>query len=604
MYLDFFNLNQEPFTVTPDSDFIYYGENHFEALSQMIYGVQERKGFVVVTGPVGSGKTTLSRAFLHEIGDDTSTALILNSRMNADELLRAIVDDFGLEPPEDPTTKELVDCLNDFLLEEFNDGRNVCVLIDESQNLSPEALENLRLLSNLETEKDKLLQIVLVGQPELNTVLNRRELRQLKQRINVWISLSNLTKEETREYVRHRLEEAGNADIPFAESVFNRLYEETDGNPRSINLIMDRMLLAAYVNDETKLRERHLEEALENLSVASEDENTPPDPRAFEPLNEGEDNSKIWEFFLSSKSLLNLGGILLVVAVFGWGLFGGVVPDLEFSDGSSTNASEQSQQKKSETSLDPDTDPTPVGTADTEPELSDTFPNPLNVQPIDKLPGSAAQREYGSLLMARFLSYRLGNVRGDSLAKLDLSDGNFRTTVNLDSLVPDLVPGRWLQFKQSSERPESAGYPALISWQDELGFRYLLYVPEESVLWDPLRGELKADTTGRFAGWTGLVRILTRTEIDPQRLYRTGSGGASVERLQELLTETTGETVPTTGRFGPLTESVLRRFQKKHDLTDDGVAGPETNLLLLRESGVQFSWTRSEIESFVSTVRR
>lgn len=609
MYLDFFDLDRPPFNVTPDSDLIYYSENHFEALSQMIYGVQERKGFVVVTGPVGTGKTTLSRAFLRELGDDTSTALILNSRMNADELLHAIVDDFGLEPPEDPTTKQLVDCLNEFLLEEFHEGRNVCVLIDESQNLSPEALENLRLLSNLETEQDKLLQIVLVGQPELNDVLNRRELRQLKQRINVWVNLSNLTAAETREYVEHRLEEAGNADLSIEKTVFDRLHEETGGNPRSINLLMDRTLLAAYVDEERTIRTDHLHQALDNLAVSSgEDDESVGDPRAFSTADEPDEDVDAWSMpdlatSVSIRSGVTALAILLAIGFLSWTLWrpaftGGDWPNEE-SPGTDTI------QTPTTSSPEPADSVATAGNAGgTAPVLSDTFPNPFGVQPIGDLPDEPVRRDYGSLLMARFLSYQMGRTQNPSGSEIDLSNGDFRTQVTFDSLMPQLVPGRWLQFNQSSERPVTAGYPAFLSWSDELGFRYLLYVPESEVLWDPLRGTIDAKRVGSFDGWAGLVKIPTRSRFDPQRVYRSESGGSSVAQLQRLLNEATDEKVPSTGRFGPVTESAVRRFQEQRGLSQDGVAGPRTNLALLSEAGVQFTWSRREVESFVDEVRR
>lgn len=268
MYSSFYGFEQSPFNVTPDSEFVYYSEQHKEALAHMLYGVQERKGFIVVTGRVGSGKTTLCRAFMNELEEDTSTALVLNSKMTAREILEAILDDFGLEVPGDnPTTKDIIDKLNQFVLDEYNEGRNVCVIIDESQNLSPEALENLRLLSNLETEKEKLLQMVLVGQPELNTLLNKKELRQLKQRIAVRAYLSNLTEEETREYVNHRLELAEpRRPIEIRDEVFERLQELSGGNPRAINLIMDRTLLAAYVDDTFVIKREHIDRAIEELS--------------------------------------------------------------------------------------------------------------------------------------------------------------------------------------------------------------------------------------------------------------------------------------------------------------------------------------------------
>lgn len=268
MYNEFFEFERKPFNVTPDPDFIFYSDQHKEALAHMLYGVRERRGFLLVTGRVGSGKTTLCRAFLRELDDDTSTALILNSNMGPSELIATIAEDFGVELPEDPSDKEVIDALNEFLLDAFEENRNACVVVDESQNLSAEALEQLRLLSNLETDKQKLLQIVLVGQPELENKLNRPELRQLKQRIAVRTYLSNLEEEESRQYVRHRIQLAsrGSPTLSVDEAVFPKLYEASEGNPRAINLIGDRMLMAAFVEESRRVGLDHLESALDDLS--------------------------------------------------------------------------------------------------------------------------------------------------------------------------------------------------------------------------------------------------------------------------------------------------------------------------------------------------
>lgn len=268
MYNEFFEFERKPFNVTPDPDFIFYSDQHKEALAHMLYGVRERRGFLLVTGRVGSGKTTLCRAFLRELDDGTSTALILNSNMGPSELIATIAEDFGVELPEDPSDKEVIDALNEFLLDAFERDRNACVVVDESQNLSAEALEQLRLLSNLETDKQKLLQIVLVGQPELENKLNRPELRQLKQRIAVRTYLSNLDEEESRQYVRHRIQLAsrGSPTLSVDEAVFPKLYEASEGNPRAINLIGDRMLMAAFVEESRRVGLDHLESALDDLS--------------------------------------------------------------------------------------------------------------------------------------------------------------------------------------------------------------------------------------------------------------------------------------------------------------------------------------------------
>jgi general secretion pathway protein A len=248
MYLEFFGLNEAPFNLTPDPRFLYMSQRHREALASLIYGIKESKGFIVLTGEIGSGKTTLCRAFLHELKHETTNvALILNSYLDDVELLQAINDELGIDSGT-RSKKKLIDRLNQFLLEENAKGKTTILIIDEAQNLSTAVLEQIRMLSNLETETSKLIQIALVGQPELNELLNLPSLEQLNQRITVRYHITPLDKTEIYPYIHHRLEVVGaKASIHFTTQALNRIFHLTGGIPRKINLLCDRALLAAYV---------------------------------------------------------------------------------------------------------------------------------------------------------------------------------------------------------------------------------------------------------------------------------------------------------------------------------------------------------------------
>ncbi|MBN1673104.1 MAG: AAA family ATPase [Kiritimatiellae bacterium] len=251
MYLEFFGLKEMPFNITPDPRFLYFSVHHREAYDHLIYGIEYRKGFIELTGEVGSGKTTLCRAALDSLKKDIKTALILNPCLTEIQLLRAILNDFGLELKGNDRLA-FIEQLNRFLLEETADGNNVALLIDEAQDLSPEVMEQIRLLSNLETDQHKLIQIVLCGQPELQQRLARPELRQLKQRITVRSRLYPLTEEETAAYIRHRLDVAGSdGHVQFPADSVRRIHKYAKGIPRLINALCDNALLAGYV-EQTK----------------------------------------------------------------------------------------------------------------------------------------------------------------------------------------------------------------------------------------------------------------------------------------------------------------------------------------------------------------
>lgn len=250
MYLNFFRLKEKPFSLTPDSQFIYPSKKHTGGLDYLRYGILEKKGFILITGEAGCGKTTLCRAVLSSIDEKVEVALILNSFLSEIELLRAINRDFGIDSSGE-TREQLVSVLNKFLLYQKEQNKIVVVMVDESQNLNPAVLEQLRMLSNLETTKEKLLQIVLVGQPELDQILASHELRQLNQRITVRYHIEPLTFEETQEYISHRLSVASEEEIKinFTLPALRKIFKASKGIPRNINVLCDYAMLTAYVHE-------------------------------------------------------------------------------------------------------------------------------------------------------------------------------------------------------------------------------------------------------------------------------------------------------------------------------------------------------------------
>lgn len=262
VYEKFFYLKENPFNITPDPKFLYLSKQHQEVLDLLFFGISERKGFLMLSGEVGMGKTTLCRALLDKLNASVKSALILNPLLSDAELIKAINEDFGLRV-DSSSLKEQVDALNSFLMAKAGEGGNAVVIIDEAQNLNPKTLEMIRLLSNLETEKTKLIQIVLVGQPELREKLKLPELRQLNQRIVVRCHLSPLDFEETRAYIFNRLSIAGGqGSIKFTSTALKSIYEASCGIPRLINIVCDRVLTAAFVSGK-----RVIDDELEKRAV-------------------------------------------------------------------------------------------------------------------------------------------------------------------------------------------------------------------------------------------------------------------------------------------------------------------------------------------------
>lgn len=262
MYLNFYGLEKKPFNPTPDPKFLYLTPSHREALAQILYGVQEGKGFIVLTGEVGTGKTTLIQTLLRRLDEKTEVAYIFNSKLPFDALVEYMLRDFGITENFTSVSQRLF-ALNNFLIERRRAGQNTVLIIDEAQNLDPPALEQVRLLSNFETATDKLLQIFLAGQPELQSKLDLPELRQLKQRISLRCVIRPLTTEETRDYVQHRLRIAGGRrnDI-FSDTALNRIARYAGGIPRLVNIVCDHALLFGYAEQRRRIDEDTIQQVI------------------------------------------------------------------------------------------------------------------------------------------------------------------------------------------------------------------------------------------------------------------------------------------------------------------------------------------------------
>lgn len=272
MYLDFYGLQRRPFDMTPDPAFFFPSQKHTEALASLVYAVTEKRGFVVITGEIGSGKTTVCRTLLQKLDPAAHVALLTNTTLTAKQLLEAICQQFGLETDRRNKVSLLND-LNRFLLDQSKAGGTVVLIIDEAQNLTVRALEEMRLISNMETETQKLVQIMLLGQPELRDKLNRPDLEQLRQRVSLRYHLKSLDRDETHKYIEHRLHVAGNsASVKFTKGAIESLYQFSKGTPRLINVICDQALLMGYLRETKKLDEAIIREIVAEFATPSAEE--------------------------------------------------------------------------------------------------------------------------------------------------------------------------------------------------------------------------------------------------------------------------------------------------------------------------------------------
>jgi general secretion pathway protein A len=287
LYQTHFGLSQAPFNITPDPSFLYLSASHREGLAQLSYGIRARKGFVVLTGEVGTGKTTLIHALLNDLKGSAQTALIFSTIVSPADLLRSVCEEFGLIEPKRPLQDihDYLVSLNEFLLESYRKGENCALIIDESQNLSAEVLESIRLLSNFETSKDKLLQILLVGQPELAVRLNSPDLRQLKQRVMLRHHLRTLSLQECCEYVSNRLKVAGGDRPIFTPNALESIHTYSGGIPRIVNVLCDNALLTGYALGRKEIDTGIIREVAEDLSIT-----TNPEAR-FRPLRQVVNNT-------------------------------------------------------------------------------------------------------------------------------------------------------------------------------------------------------------------------------------------------------------------------------------------------------------------------
>ncbi len=254
MYEDFLGFDRAPFNNTPDTSFYFPSERHNEALAQLLYTVEARKGFAVITGEIGAGKTTLCRRLLRQLDEDASTALITNPRLTGIQLLYSVAREFGLEVDQQVNRVAIIDAIYEYLIEMLAQDRNVILVIDEAQNLPLSTLEEVRLISNLETETEKLIQILLLGQPELKRKLEHPSLLQLRQRIAMRYHLTALDQEEMQNYIHHRMKVAGrHHSVRFSSRALSMIYRYSNGVPRLVNLLCDRALITAFTMETNKI---------------------------------------------------------------------------------------------------------------------------------------------------------------------------------------------------------------------------------------------------------------------------------------------------------------------------------------------------------------
>lgn len=555
MYTSYFGFKENPFSLTPDPNYLYLSRHHKEAFDHLVYGINERKGFIVITGGIGTGKTTLCRALLGTLDSSMKTALIFNAYISDMELLRTINQEFGIGVgTPDQSKKDHIDNLNQFLLETFSRGGNTVLLIDEAQNLSHMVLEQIRMLSNLETEKEKLVQIVLVGQLELKELLASPALKQLDERIMVRYDLKPLGREDVRGYIEHRLVVAGGkGNVRFTKGALQAIYGYSRGNPRRINGLCDRSLLIAYAKDEFTVSRKTIQKAIEDIGGVV----TPvPGPMR--------DWAKKW---FSPLPLLVLLIVVLLAGFGGWGLKKKVgAPALEERVVTSSQTLPVRKQEE------PDATSQPEMIAKPEVEAA----KPENT--------GAASPEPSNKEASLFLSEQAGLAGLFSFRDaVEREDGDSEREVHWGLYMFDAAPEHHIMFKKpfwvrvTSAHDPSVGQPGgQPSSPQCLLIRQV--TADGAVVIDADSKERAVSRDFILTHWAGKVYWVYPYEDREVTLMR-GMRGPDVVKLQYALNQI-GYTLKPTGRYDEATFREVINFQSDFGLKNDGIVGTRTKGLL------------------------
>lgn len=522
MYCDFYGFKEKPFTVTPNPRFVFLSKNHKEAFAHLLYGIDNHAGFILLTGEIGTGKTTVLRTLLSQLDNATvRSALILNPCVSATELLANINREFGIDW-EGLNPSQLLDTLNRFLLVEHNSGHTVALVIDESQNLAPQVLEQIRLISNLETETDKLIQIILAGQPELADILAKPELRQFGQRITVRYHLSSMNFDDTRAYVEHRLEVAGGLRAAtFTNGALRKIFRYSRGIPRLINIVCDRALLIGYIDESREI----------SRSMAS---------RAIIEVGERRSRPAIFRIAL---------GVVLCALLCAAGLMYAYRhktpekfplpprPPRSAIEAASVNVAHSDEVRSALRAM---------GEADSAEKAFNAMAGIWSIQPLAAGEKARTPRELEKAAEGRGL--HLSVVKG-----------------SLDRIL-------------------SADLPAMLElrFSGSGGRRYLALTGREEGLFIvsfPIKGRMALSRAAMEELWSGRAYIPWKNSLDIPNLNQ-GMRGEAVSRLQQLLREAGVYKGEPTGVYDSETAASIKAFQSANGIAKDGKPGKQTLFFL------------------------
>jgi general secretion pathway protein A len=548
MYAKFFGLRQEPFSIAPDPRYLFMSERHREALAHLLYGLRGGGGFVLLTGEIGAGKTTVCRCFLEQIPKRCNFAYIFNPKLTVIELLKTVCDEFGIpldpEHPRGETVKEFLDPINEFLLKTHAVGQNNVLIIDEAQNLSSEVLEQLRLLTNLETSERKLLQIILIGQPELRDMLARPELEQLAQRVTARYHLNALSEAETVQYIRHRLGVAGfSGTVPFDRAARKRIHQLSRGVPRRINLLCDRALLGAYAEGRSRVDQETVDKAAREVFGATDLASAP--------------SAKLRRVAV----LASVAGLLMGATLFG-------VVGWAVGWGSNGEAVAVAQPASS-----PVSSAVPAASQAAAPAASAVAIDPSAPIKLGLLKEDEAWRE-----LAPFWNVALGD--GDACAAAQRQQLQcFKSDAGL-VLLRQLARPSLLRLYDDEGKPVHALLVGLTSETASLragGVGQVVSLQSLSKAW---RGEFAT-----------LWRV-------PEGYGSKGQGGAVVDWIGVQLAKLNGDAPPSgKQKFDAGLQAKVAAFQVTQGLRADGKVGPMTLMQLNRAAGVDEPRLQAEMAS-------